>query len=240
MPEKPFLTLHRIIRHIQFGRKEYFVKFFHRLVFLITVCGGLAACGPFLSARSKGGGQSGKPYHVLRVATTAEVSSQSTQPLFLWEGGIANTTTNTLVIDKLVFRFDTDMTNDDLRERSPRATLTFGSLTRTVDLTQTETGVDEFAFLDLNARLEGLNEPIPQVTSIDDVDKVGPYARVLTIRVFFTGFPPDDKGNQVQVTLVRVVTNPQIVPGVPLDPNRNQPAEWAQNSPGFAVRWDPL
>ena len=212
-------------------------------IFLVSAALVLAAfapgCGPYLTGQ-KSKKKSNRPFHIARVDPgLAAVSSQSTQPLKMWYGGIANLTTDSLVIDSLVFVLSTDMTPDELRERQPRGTLSYGGATRTVDLQVSETGNHELVFLDLNARHAGVEGTpfVPQTT--DDLDKLGPESKVITVDMFLSGSPAKDEGSHVQLVLVRVDTLPQTLGGtLSLTAEESKPIQWhLPGSPGFAVRW---
>lgn len=194
-------------------------------------------CGPFLQGSKKSKNAS-RPFHIARVDPgLASVSSQSTQPIKMWYGGIANLTTDTLTINKLVYVLNTDMTPDEVRERRPRGTLRYGGSTRTVNLQVSETGNHELVFLNLNARHSGV-EGLPYIPkTVDDLENLGPESKVITVDVFFSGKPHKEEGTQVQLVLVQVDTLPQPM-GRRLTPEESKPIEWnLPGSPGFSVRW---
>ncbi len=207
---------------------------------ILLLCFTAVGCGPVkdLLGKGKKSKGSGDPFRVAVLATTGEVSSQSTQPLKLWYGGIANVTTDRLVVDKLIFRLETNMTSDELRARNARGQMRYGDRFRTAEVQVNEDGTHELQFLALNARHAGLEGELVPPQTVEDLKNLGPETRILTADLFLSGQPHEEEGTQVQLTLVQVDTMPQTQGGkLRLAPEENQPIKWEKSTRGYAVLW---
>ncbi len=211
------------------------------LLIAIVVFSGICAsgCGPLMKSLSKKPGPS-KPFIVARATNgnTAGVTTQSTSPLRLFEGGIGTVTTMSLTFNKLIYTLQSEMSPNELRERNPRVTMRFGNTTRTVDVQISETGIHEVQFLNLNVRLLGnINQEQPQINTIEDIESLPDYAQVLALGLFINGVPHEDDGTNFLLTLVKAETEVQQIPGQFLTEEEKEPNEWPLNSPGYNVTW---
>jgi len=204
---------------------------------LLGICAN--GCGAFISPKKKRSTRQ-ETFVIARAtnATTAGVTTQSTSPLNMFEGGIGNVTTNSLTFNKLIWQLSTDLSVNDLRERNPRVTMRFGNVTRSAEVLISETGQHEVQFLNLNVRLLGnINQERPQINDVEDIRKLPNYAKVLIATLSLSGKPHRNEGTNFTLTLVKAETAVQQIRGVRLTEEEKKPNEWQLNQPGYTVTW---
>lgn len=198
------------------------------------------ACGPFMpSSKSKrSAGSHEATFHLIRAtnSTTAGVTTQSTIPLRMYEGAIANVTTMNLTFNKLLFELQTSLTPDELRSFNPRLEVQFGNMTRVTEVQVSDLQSHEAQLLNLSARLTPYdgdirNEPRPE--SLEDLQRFGGAIRILTVKLRLTSKPEADTTFKVFFTSAE--TAPQIPRGVRYDEEQHKPILWTLNRPGFDV-----
>jgi hypothetical protein len=207
------------------------------LGFLTGICA--HGCGAFIPKAKKSSARQ-QTFVIARAtnASTAGVTTQSTSPLNMFEGGIGNVTTMALTFNKLVWQLQTNLSPSELRERNPRVTMRFGNATRNVELQVSETGIHEAQFLNINVSLLGnVNQERPQIEDIEDIIDLPNYAKVLVVSLSLSGKPHQDDGTNFVLTLVKAETAVQQIRGVRLTEDQKKPNEWPLNHSGFNVTW---
>lgn len=198
----------------------------------------MTACGPFdKSSKSKGSASNGI-FQVIRAsnASTAGVATQSTLPLRMFEGGIANLTTDSLTFNRLTFHVGTNLNAKEFSEFSPRLELQFGALARTEELAISHHQAHEANFTNLNATLTaypGDIKTVEQPKTLEDLNKFGGAVRVLIVRLRLNKLP--EPGTTFTINWVSAETKYQLPRGILFDKENHKDSTWLLNRPGFNV-----